>query len=61
MNKPALGIEPYYVHLRKRIIELAQAIERNAEYEETPLSILMKWSQELYILCKAEKDLREKD
>ena len=66
--KPPLGVSPHWFTLRKRMIELNEAIQRYLEYTERDYqpgyieqkyNIIAKWAEELKTLALLEARLTE--
>ena len=49
--KPPLGTAPYYVAAQKRILSLAQAIDRYASVNKMDTGIIKKWAEEIVAQC----------
>ena len=47
-EKPPIGVKPYYVAAEHRIIELAEAIARAAEYS-TKNPKIIEWAREIIL------------
>lgn len=51
-GKPPIGVPPYWIVARDRIIELCGAIERNATYSTRETADAIKiWAKEIMLQC----------
>ena len=57
MDKPPLGVKPYFIALPNRIKELAEAILRNANDTS---GVCKKWAEEIIELSAALERLSKK-
>lgn len=56
INKPPLGLPPYYIAAESRIYELAKAIERNAFYDN--IKAMQEWAREIVEQCELISKMR---
>ena len=64
VKKPPLGAMPAEIHAWRRIIDLAEAILRQARSEEQDQSLVYTWAEEITAQCmiigKFKRDIIEK-
>ncbi len=65
MDKPTLGVKPYWIAIKERNIELAKAIIRHCEDEyiseknELNVQNIKKWAVEIAENCNTELNINK--